>query len=88
MKNILQYFEKTCERFPDHIAVADDHASVTFHDLKRKSQQTGTMLASALKKHRIPVAIYMDKSPALAEAMLGVLYSGNFYVVLDTQMPV
>lgn len=46
------------------------------------------MLASALKKHRIPVAIYMDKSPALAEAMLGVLYSGNFYVVLDTQMPV
>lgn len=88
MKNILQYFEKTCERFPDHIAVADDHASVTFHDLKRKSQQTGTMLASTLKKHRIPVAIYMDKSPALAEAMLGVLYSGNFYVVLDTQMPV
>ena len=88
MKNILQYFEKTCDRFPDHIAVADDHASVTFHDLKRKSQQTGTMLASTLKKHRIPVAIYMDKSPALAEAMLGVLYSGNFYVVLDTQMPV
>lgn len=34
MKNILQYFEKTCERFPDHIAVADDLASVTFHDLK------------------------------------------------------
>lgn len=51
MKNILQYFEKTCERFPDHIAVADDHASVTFHDLKRRSQQAGTMLASALKKH-------------------------------------
>ena len=61
MKNILQYFEKTCDRFPDHIAVADDHASVTFHDLKRKSQQTGTMLASTLKKHRIPVAIYMGQ---------------------------
>ena len=41
MKNILQYFEKTCERFPDHIAVAGDLASVTFHDLKRKSQKTG-----------------------------------------------
>ena len=40
MKNILQYFEKTCERFPDHIAVADDHASVTFHDLKRKKQHS------------------------------------------------
>ena len=25
MKNILQYFEKTCDRFPDHIAAADAH---------------------------------------------------------------
>lgn len=87
MKNILQYFEETCKRFPDNIAVADESSSVTFNDLKVRSQQTGTMIASELKKHCMPVAIYIDKSPALVEGMLSVLYSGNFYVVLDTQMP-
>lgn len=87
MKNILQYFEETCKHFPDNIAVADECSSVTFDDLKTRSQQTGTMIASGLKKHRVPVAIYIDKSPALVESMLSVLYSGNFYVVLDTQMP-
>lgn len=87
MKNILQYFEETCKKFPDNIAVADECSSVTFDDLKTRSQQTGTMIASGLKKYSVPVAIYIDKSPALVEAMLSVLYSGNFYVVLDTQMP-
>ncbi len=87
MKNILQYFEETCKRFPDNISVADESSSVTFNDLKVRSQQTGTMIASELKKHCMPVAIYIDKSPALVEGMLSVLYSGNFYVVLDTQMP-
>lgn len=88
MKNILQYFEKTCEQFPDHIAVANESSSVTFNDLKTRSQQAGTMIASELKQDSLPVAIYIDKSLALVEAMLSVLYSGNFYVVLDTQMPV
>ena len=87
MKNILQYFEETCKRFPDNIAVADESSSVTFNDLKTRSQQTGTMIASNLKNHCVPIAIYIDKSPTLVEAMLSVLYSGNFYVVLDTQMP-
>ena len=88
MKNILQYFEKTCEQFPNHIAVANESSSVTFNDLKTRSQQAGTMIASELKQDSLPVAIYIDKSLALVEAMLSVLYSGNFYVVLDTQMPV
>lgn len=86
MKNILQYFEKTCEQFPDHIAVANESSSVTFNDLKTRSQQAGTMIASELKQDSLPVAIYIDKSLALVEAMLSVLYSGNFYVVLDTQI--
>ena len=42
MKNILQYFEKTCEQFPNHIAVANESSSVTFNDLKTRSQQAGT----------------------------------------------
>lgn len=88
MKNILQYFEKTCKCFPDNIAAADESSSVSFKGLQMRSQQTGTMLASGLKKSHVPVAIYMDKTPDLVAAMLSVLYSGNFYVVLDTQMPV
>ena len=88
MKNILQHFEEACKKFPDNIAVADETSSVTFKALKRKSQQAGTMIASELKQHRVPVAIYIDKNPALVAAMLSVLYSGNFYVVLDTHMPV
>ena len=60
MKNILQYFEKTCEQFPNHIAVANESSSVTFNDLKTRSQQAGTMIASELKQESLPVAIYID----------------------------
>ena len=35
-----------------------------------------------------PIAIFIDKSIACLKAMFGILYSGNFYCVLDTTSPV
>ena len=50
MKNILQYFEETCEQFPDHIAVANESSSVTFNDLKTRSQQAEIGRASCRER--------------------------------------
>ena len=34
----------------------------TFNDLKTRSQQAGSMIASELKQDSLPVAIYIDKN--------------------------
>ncbi len=40
------------------------------------------------EKMRQPVAVFMDNSVEAWEAMMGVVYSGNFYVVIDALMPI
>lgn len=86
MKNILEYLERTAEQFGEHVAVADDTVQLTFSELKNKSQRIGSAL-SKLKTRNMPIAVYLDKTPACAAAFLGVVYSGNFYVVIDSFMP-
>lgn len=87
MKNILDYLEQTAERFGAHVAVADDTVQMTFSELKDKARQIGSAL-SELEMRNMPIAVYLDKTPACAAAFLGVVYSGNFYVVIDSFMPV
>jgi amino acid adenylation domain-containing protein len=35
-----------------------------------------------------PIAIYIDKSVRVLPSMFGIVYSGNFYVVIDSEMPI
>lgn len=85
MKNILEYFEKTAERLPDKIGFSDDKREVTFAQAQDNAKRIGTALAAA--GTRGPVAILIDRSCQCMEAMLGTLYSGNFYTVIDVHSP-
>ncbi len=87
MKTIIQAFEKTVISFPDNMAVNDENISLTFSQLKDYSERIGTALAQSGTRKRA-VALYLKKTPYCAAAMLGTAYSGNFYVVIDTAMPV
>ena len=37
--------------------------------------------------HRASIRKYLDKEVECVESMLGVVYSGNFYTVLDSKSP-
>ena len=86
MKNILELLELNAKKYENKTAFVDENESLTYGELLDASRRIGTALA-VLSKHNSPIAIYFDKSVRTVAAMLGVVYSGNFYVVVDSEMP-
>lgn len=85
-KNILQYLEQTAEQYANKIAFGDINREVTYMEFLTNSKKIGSSLSNVEKINQ-PIAILIDKSVACLETMMGVLYSGNFYTVLDTKSP-
>lgn len=86
MKNILQMLELSAERYGDKAAFSDSEGIYTYSELRQRAQAVGSGLLS-LEQRNAPVAVLLDKSKDSVCAFMGVVYSGNFYVVLDTAMP-
>lgn len=93
MKNILELLENTADRLPDKIAFADLNEKITYSELKSRARITGEYIAAELKKNspeyvrNRAVAVILDKTVHAVTAFMGVLASGNFYVVIDAEMP-
>lgn len=86
IKNILEYLERSAALFPEKTAFSDEQGSVTYEAFTTRAKQIGTSLARLNVRNR-PVAVLVDKSVACLTCLMGVVYSGNFYVVIDTAMP-
>lgn len=86
-KTILDYFEDTVRKNPLQVAVADPKDKLTYEQLQDLAMKMGTCIADQ-KIEKRPIAVLMKRSAFLPAAMLSVLYSGNFYVVLDAESPV
>lgn len=86
MKNILEYLEATALALPDKVGFSDEKRELTFAQMVNNARVLGTAL-SVYGKRR-PVAILIDRSCCCIEAMLGVLYAGDFYTVVDVHSPV
>ncbi len=86
MKSILEYLEHSAKRLPDKTAFADKDSSCSFGELMEEAKKIGTGLAArdCLRK---PVALLMEKSVRTIELMMGVVYAGGFYVILDAAQP-
>ena len=85
--NVLEYLERSADRFPDKLAFVDENESMTFTQFRDASMAIG----SGLKQfglHKDPVVILMDARhiPCL-KAMFGVVYSGCYYIPLDPASP-
>ncbi len=86
MKNILEYIEQSAEKYPDKTAFLDNEETITYKELSKRAMSIGTALAETGKRN-CPIAVYLDKSVKTICAMFAVVYSGNFYIVVDTEMP-
>ncbi|MCM1988748.1 amino acid adenylation domain-containing protein [Oceanirhabdus seepicola] len=85
-KTILDFFDKTVSLYPQNIAVGDSDSEITYKALQEKARVIGTTIAE-IGFIKNPIAILMKRNINVTAAMLGVLYSGNFYVVLDCDTP-
>ncbi len=84
--NILNYLEKTAVTNPDKLAFAGEKSSLTFHELLDNSKRIGTFLNKA-GFYKKPVVVFMEKGPEAIAATFGVIYAGDYYVVIDEEMP-
>lgn len=84
--NILEYLERTAERFPEKTAFADEKIALSFQEVQSRAKRIGTYFAKK-NMFRNPVIVYMKKSPDFLTAFFGVVYSGCFYIPMDDEMP-
>ena len=84
--NILEYLEQTVTRVPHKTAFANDVCGITFRETYDQARSIGSFL-SAEGLYRQPVVVFMKKHPTTLVSFFGTIYSGNYYVPLDDEMP-
>ncbi|UZQ84635.1 AMP-binding protein [Thermoclostridium stercorarium] len=85
--NILEYLENIVKIYPDKICYANESEGYTFRQVYNSARAVGTFLHHQ-GHYRKPVVVFMKKHPKEIIAFLGVVYSGNYYVPIDEEMPV
>ena len=87
MKTILEYLDKQAEERPEKIAFSDEIESVSFREMKERTDRIASALLS-IGAEREPVAILLPRSVGMISAMLGVMRAGCPYIPLDTDIGV
>lgn len=83
---VTDYVDKVAKNNPDKIAFVDKYESITYAELKNRACSIAAYLIERGYTKK-PIVINMEKSIQCLSVMLGVLYSGNYYTVLDGEMP-
>lgn len=86
--NVLEYLEGSAIAHPHKTCFADEGESTTFREVRDNARAIASSLLEVTGGARnMPVAVSIDRSIAPLTAFLGVVYSGNFYVPVDFQLP-
>ena len=88
IKNILEYLENTAKRVPDKVAFVCEEDKITFSELRRRAAAFGMRIArDAGFQTRRPVCVIGERDINALVCMLACVYSGNFYVLVDSSLP-
>ena len=86
--NVYEWLVNTANKYPNKEAVCDSDGSYTFYDLLKYSMYIGTRISNILDGQiKKAIAIYGENSKEEIVAFLSVIFSGNFYVPIDKEMP-
>ena len=87
-RNVLEYLEQAAGKNPDKIIFGDVKEELSSREFMNLAKRAGTALAEKLHgQRRKPVAVLCDRTIRPLIAFFGAVYSGNFYVPIDRQMP-
>ena len=87
MKNVLEYLEKTANKYKEKVAVIEEDKRCNYIELLENSKRVGTRLVD-LSIQRKPVAVLMEKGINALYSFFGTVYAGGFYVLLNPELPV
>lgn len=80
---MIEWLERSAEKFPDKTAFADPDGNVTFERLCEESKCVGSYLLARHIPYGSSVAFYMEKNVKAAKVMLGAVYANAFYSFID-----
>jgi len=86
-RSIVERFHQVVGAHGDRLAIQSDDTRVTFAELNRIATTLAHRILSHLGPGPEPVALLFDRGADVVAAILAVLKSGKFYVVLDPQNP-
>ena len=86
-RTVHELFEEHVELTPDAVAVSFGEERLTYLELNDRANRLAHHLRSVGVGFESLVGIYLDRSPKLVVAMLGILKPGGAYVPLDTSDP-
>lgn len=87
-KSITDYLDLTSKKYPEKTAfVENENVFITYKDFVAKSKIISSNIIKKYNLFRKPIMIFIDKSINTLLSMFGVLYSGNFYTVVDVLSP-
>jgi len=84
---IHELFEAQATRTPDAVAVTWNEENLTYRELNEQANHLAHFLIRAGVKPETPVALYLERSPRMVIAILGVLKAGGAYVPIDLAYP-
>jgi len=85
-KNVLQWLEDSARLYPEKTAFADPTSELTYLQLLTNAEKIGSFLCHKIEMNE-PVSFYLEKSTIAISGMLGAVYAGGFYSLLDTRQP-
>jgi amino acid adenylation domain-containing protein len=85
-KNVLQWLEDSARLYPEKTAFADPTSELTYLQLLTNAEKIGSFLCHKISMNE-PVSFYLEKSTIAISGMLGAVYAGGFYSLLDTRQP-
>lgn len=86
--NVLCMLEKNAREYPSKLALADEVNCVNYEEYVKCARSIGTYIAKVVEKqNNKPVAVLIDRNIKSIISFMGIVYSGNFYIPIDTSMP-
>ena len=86
MKNIVEYLERSVDKYPDKIAVIDEFGECSYTELENLSKKVATLLIKE-DAVRVPVIVFMDKGINALSVFLGTAYADSTYTLINPELP-
>src|SRR5262249_5294175 len=85
--SIVHRFERQAAQYPNRIAVGTTRETLCYNDLKKPANRIARAIIAQRGIDPEPVVILMEAGAAAIAAILGVLKSNKFYVLLKPSQP-
>ncbi|RCX14282.1 polyketide synthase PksJ [Anaerobacterium chartisolvens] len=83
----VQLFDMQAERSPEALAVISRDGSMTYRELSSRSNKLANYLIESGAGRETVVGVYMDRTPQMLVALLGIHKAGAAYLPMDPIFP-